>query len=83
MDYSFTIQIPSPEFPSKMIIMITHDKPIKLLLENNWVIARFILKLIAGDRYSKNIHFPFIYLESLYDNKMYLSTTSCHWGIFS
>ena len=75
--------MPSPEFLSKNIKMITNDKLIRLLLENNWVTAFLILKLIAGDRCSKNIHFPFIYLESLYDNEMYLSTTSCHRGLFS
>lgn len=47
------------------------------------VIAFSIFELIADDRCSKNIHFPFIYLESIYDSKMFLSTTSCHWGIFS
>ena len=83
MDYLFPIQIPSPEFLSKTIKMITNDKVIRLLLENNWVTAFFILKLIAGDRCSKNIHFPFIYIESLYDSKKYSSTTSCHRGIFS
>ena len=83
MDYSFPIQMPSPEFLSKNIKMITNDKLIRLLLENNWVTALFILKFIAGDRCSKNIHYSFIYIESLYDNKMYLSTASCHWGIFS
>ena len=59
-DNTFTIQILSPEFPSKKIKIIIHDKQIKLLLENNWVIALFILELIANDRCSKNIHFAFI-----------------------